>query len=514
MLRFWLPTAGVVGLLTFAAPASGAQAMTVDTLRTACDAQSGSACDELGRRFLIGEGVAPDDVRARELFDRSCRYGEAMGCSRLGFMHETGRGVAADIVRAAALYAQGCDHGAGWGCTRLGLLYANGRGVARDDARAVALYRRGCDAGDGASCSNLGTMYQTQRSVARDDARSAALFKLACERGDGIGCAKLALMYDLGLGVTRDGPAAIDLYKRACDLGGGTNGCFMLGEIYATGRGLPKDAARAAQLFAQGCRDGEPNACEKTTASAPTQAPVAPAASAPVTNSLTFSTSQASLVWLIKPERSNDFEAAWKKLAGGLARAPEARLRQAAQGMTLFRIATGRPGYIVRIDPVVAGLSYQLTSLLTAVLSSQEATAVATTFADSTVSLSSIALEEVRLRGVTVSERALPTDSGAAAVGRTADPLNWGPITTDHAQIFFQVKDGEDRAFEQVWQEIAAAMQRSPAGRLRQAAQDLTLLRTVGKPLTVRVARRPCDRRHQVRSCGVDFRAVREVRRG
>jgi TPR repeat protein len=467
-----------------------AQAPSPDSLRVACDAKNGAACDELGRRYLSGEGVAADDTRARELLDRACAYGEAIGCSRLGFMHETGRGVRADAARAAALYTRGCEAGAAFGCTRIGLMYANGRGVARDDARAVGFYRRGCDGGDGGSCSNLGMMIQTGRGAAPNDAAALALYKRACDGSDGVGCAHLGLMYDLGLGAAANESAAIDFYRRACELGGGSGGCLMLGFKYANGRGVAKDEARALSLFERGCNDEEPNACDavKEARGRRLGLPVAPAVAPPVApavpatlNAFVFSTPGAELVWQVKPDRTKEFEAAWKKLLDGLARSNENRLRLAARGMSMFRLAVGpTPTYFLRIDPVIAGLSYQPGSLLAA-FAEPDRSALYKAIADNMTSLTWMALEDVRLRVAGIPERSTPPDA-AAASERAGDLTNWA-ITTDRAEVLLQIKDGQGPAFERVWQEIVAGMERSRAGRLRQAAQNLTLWRAGGTPL-------------------------------
>ena len=74
--------------------------------------------------------------------------GVPLGCSNLGFMYEIGRGVAKDESRAVQLYQKGCDRGDGLGCSVLGNMYADdGRGVPKDDNRAMQLNEKACAGG-------------------------------------------------------------------------------------------------------------------------------------------------------------------------------------------------------------------------------------------------------------------------------------------------------------------------------------------------------------------------------
>jgi TPR repeat protein len=50
----------------------------------ACDLGLGQACHRLGELYRDGKGVAPDDDRARALFDQGCRQGSNASCDALG----------------------------------------------------------------------------------------------------------------------------------------------------------------------------------------------------------------------------------------------------------------------------------------------------------------------------------------------------------------------------------------------------------------------------------------------
>jgi TPR repeat protein len=50
----------------------------------ACDLGLGQACHRLGELYRDGKGVAPDDDRARALFEQGCRQGSNAACDALG----------------------------------------------------------------------------------------------------------------------------------------------------------------------------------------------------------------------------------------------------------------------------------------------------------------------------------------------------------------------------------------------------------------------------------------------
>src|SRR5512137_651360 len=87
-----------------------------------------------------------------------CQLGYATACRDLGRAHLLGDGVPLDDRLAAALVIKACEMGESGSCSDLSVLSALGRGVAQDDARAAALARRSCTAGFALGCSNLGVL--------------------------------------------------------------------------------------------------------------------------------------------------------------------------------------------------------------------------------------------------------------------------------------------------------------------------------------------------------------------
>ena len=128
-------------------------AQAVHSFETACDANHGSACLNLGVLHEQGEGVAQDLEKAAAFYQRACDAGHASGCFNTGVLHENGEGVAQDLERAVALYQRACDAGHASGCFNTGVLHQKGEGVAQDLAKAAVLYQRACDAGLPRACN-------------------------------------------------------------------------------------------------------------------------------------------------------------------------------------------------------------------------------------------------------------------------------------------------------------------------------------------------------------------------
>jgi TPR repeat protein len=224
--------------------------------QSACDANDGTGCTNLGMLYDRGEGVAKDQSRAVALFQKACDLGSAAGCNNLGASYAHAK----DYVRAVALYRQACDAGEGRGCANLGACYQAGTGVGKDPVRAVALYQQACDGGDMMSCSNLGQAYINGVGVQKDAARAATLFDKACQAGDGEACSNLAICYHSGAGVAKDDARAIKLLEKTCTAEPAL-ACARLGTFYWNGYGVPKDEARGVKLWEQACNAGDDSAC-------------------------------------------------------------------------------------------------------------------------------------------------------------------------------------------------------------------------------------------------------------
>ncbi len=115
----------------------------------ACAKGNGLACFNLGGKFLQGNGMKQDDMKAIHFFAEACDRKEALGCAALGWMHEYGRGFPQNFIKASKLYSQGCTLGSADSCFLVGQMHEEGKGITQDSMQAVLFYTKGCELGGG-----------------------------------------------------------------------------------------------------------------------------------------------------------------------------------------------------------------------------------------------------------------------------------------------------------------------------------------------------------------------------
>ncbi|HZS35791.1 MAG TPA: tetratricopeptide repeat protein [Polyangia bacterium] len=172
------------------APSSApAKSEDVEAQRKACDAKQGKACTALAVRYLGGNGVAADEKRALELFDRACTAGDGAGCSMLGAIFNRGRGaIAPDYARSYKLSKRGCELGDDNGCYDQACDLVAARGIEKSTALAVPAFERLCKKGLAQACGSLGMLYYVGDGVKRDPQRATELLDQACKGGDVRSC--------------------------------------------------------------------------------------------------------------------------------------------------------------------------------------------------------------------------------------------------------------------------------------------------------------------------------------
>ena len=80
---------------------------------------------------------------------------DALTCERLGIRYITGDGVKADGVRAARYLEQACRGGRASACNTAAFIYANAEeGAPQDYTKALEYWNRACRLGDASGCSN------------------------------------------------------------------------------------------------------------------------------------------------------------------------------------------------------------------------------------------------------------------------------------------------------------------------------------------------------------------------
>ena len=162
-----------------------------------------------------GFGVAQDEAKAREWYEKSAHKGEARAMALLGTFYENGQGVPQDYAKARDWYERAADKGDAFATTNLGRLYAIGLGGAEDYAKARELYEKAADKGDAVAMFNLGALYHKTQ----DYAKAREWFEKAADKGDARAMTNLGKLYANGDGVTQDDAKGREWFKKAADKG-------------------------------------------------------------------------------------------------------------------------------------------------------------------------------------------------------------------------------------------------------------------------------------------------------
>ena len=207
--------------------------------QTACDANVGRACNELGF-FIARDGGG---ARAMELWKRACELGSKDGCDSLGTGWRDGVGGTVDARAALDAYERACRMHDATGCTNLGRQL-----LASDPARAEKLWREVCASEEiSDACRLLGIARVHGEGLARDVDEGLSLLRRACRLGDADDCLATGEVLE-----ELHQPGESLRYVRTSCTWGSAAGCLKLSRTLRLGE--PDDEAlreaRDAELFA------------------------------------------------------------------------------------------------------------------------------------------------------------------------------------------------------------------------------------------------------------------------
>jgi uncharacterized protein len=153
-----------------------------DACLATCKRGDSNACFNLGLAFEYDHR----DPQARELYERACRGGHALGCTNLGaHAWKFHLGPAACTFR---LFERSCAADELMGCAMVGRMLVEAPEV-RDVARGKAYLERMCEERKGPPCHFLAHYIEDGTLGEPDPARARELMKRACD-GDPSACSE------------------------------------------------------------------------------------------------------------------------------------------------------------------------------------------------------------------------------------------------------------------------------------------------------------------------------------
>lgn len=201
------------------------------------------AQSELGRMYLIGDGVAQDSAKAVEWYQKAVAQGYAHAQFSLGASYAHGQGVPKDAAKAVELWQKSAAQGHTSAQSALGNAYAKGEGVPKDAAKAVEWYQKAAVEGDSDAPFQLGEMYREGNGVPKDAAKAIEWYQKAAKEGNFEANTVLGTIYAIGDGVPKDATKAVEWYQKAVAQKHfvDPDAQFFLGVMFSTGEGVTKN---------------------------------------------------------------------------------------------------------------------------------------------------------------------------------------------------------------------------------------------------------------------------------
>jgi uncharacterized protein len=156
-------------------------AEAISAYRKAADKGSSAAMVELGVMYGIGAGVAKDQAKARDLFERAAKAGNPRGVTNLAAIDG---GTAANPAEARAMLAKAAEANSAEAQFQLGVMYAQGTGGPKDDVAARALFEKAAAQNHAAALEWLGAFAQSGRGGAQDTRAAKTYYERAAALGD------------------------------------------------------------------------------------------------------------------------------------------------------------------------------------------------------------------------------------------------------------------------------------------------------------------------------------------
>lgn len=188
-----------------------APATELEQLEKAAMQGEGLAQEELGRRYMVGDGVKLDFAKAAALFRRACEsfrstaeQGSAEGQFNLGEMYDSGRGVEKNAQTANEWYRKAAEQGHGRAQLFLSFDYEHGYSGPKDAAKALEWLTKSAEGGYYVAQIALGRRYQNGDGVPKDGMKAIEWFRNAAIQGNVKMQMSVSLSYQLGLGVPKD----------------------------------------------------------------------------------------------------------------------------------------------------------------------------------------------------------------------------------------------------------------------------------------------------------------------
>lgn len=203
---------------------------------------------EIGKKFLMGDGVEIDEAKAMEIWKKAAAAGDFDALNGMGYLYEYGKGVKIDLVEAMGYYRKGAESGSPKAQFNLGkLMLGDEKGKDPKLVReAITWYEKAAAAGLVQAQVALGRIYYFGETpgVDKDYVKAGHYAELAARQGNAWAQNTMGVLCQHGYGRDVDVAAGLRWYQMAADQNDGMAQAH-LGMLYMGGKGIEKDLIEA-----------------------------------------------------------------------------------------------------------------------------------------------------------------------------------------------------------------------------------------------------------------------------
>lgn len=181
----------------------------------AAEAGVAGAQNNLGERYMDGEGVTKDYEKAFYWLSKAAEQNIPRAYALLGNLYYQGWGVEKNYEEAANLYRKAAEQGLGSGQQSLAQLLFAGEGVTKDYQEALKWYQKAADQGFSLSMKQIGYIYQEGGfGVIKDTNKAKTWYELAAQKGNASAMNQLGWLYEHGIATEPNIKEALNWYRK------------------------------------------------------------------------------------------------------------------------------------------------------------------------------------------------------------------------------------------------------------------------------------------------------------
>ena len=222
----------------------------------------------LGEMLEQGRGVTKDVAQAVKLYEQAAERSQ-WAQFKLAILYWKGKGLAKDEQKALQWWQKSADGGNGKAQNNLGFMYDRGIAVQRDYRKALDWYLLALSRNVPQAKANLEDFFEEGRGSPAEPSIAVAWYRSGAEAGVASAQYKLGVFYAKGHGVARDELEAVKWLTRALDQGYAkaapelADANLVLGQRYEKGEGVVQNRQTAQQFYSQAAMLGNKRALDR-----------------------------------------------------------------------------------------------------------------------------------------------------------------------------------------------------------------------------------------------------------